>query len=250
MAKLNQIIAVVNGKKSKTLSAITGIYHVLQKPPLFDGLSRNYRPLDDDGETFPDERKNIQFHVPSLLINARKALAELFDVTATQEYANTSAKADVIVDGKTLASGVPITYLLFLEKQLTDFHSLVSKLPTLDPVEKWYWDENASCYSSEPTQTNKTKKIPRTHLLHPPTIEHPAQCEMYHEDIKVGEWTTVKRSGAIPTDEKNDMLERVDKLREAVKFAREEANSGEAETQKIAKPLFDYLLGDISTGSV
>jgi len=40
---------------------------------------------------------------------------------------------------------VPATYLLFLEKQLTDLHTLVSKLPVLDASETWVFDQAADC---------------------------------------------------------------------------------------------------------
>jgi hypothetical protein len=38
MPKLNQIIAVANGKKSQTQSELTRIYHALQKSALLDGI--------------------------------------------------------------------------------------------------------------------------------------------------------------------------------------------------------------------
>ena len=37
------------------------------------------------------------------------------------------AKADLVVDGVTLAKDLPVTYLLFLEKQLTELKAFVSK---------------------------------------------------------------------------------------------------------------------------
>jgi len=39
------------------------------------------------------------------------------------------------------------------------------------------------------------------------------------------------------------LLARVEKLQEAVKFAREEANSIEVEDQKVGATFFDYLFG-------
>jgi hypothetical protein len=37
-------------------------------------------------------------------------------------------------------------------------------------------------------------------------------------------------------------MSRIEKLSQAVKFAREKANGAEAETVSVGKPIFDYLL--------
>jgi hypothetical protein len=240
-AKLNQIIAVVNGKKTRSQKALTEIYHKLQKSALFEGITRTYKPLDEDGETFPEEKKNVQFRVADALREAERTVTDLLDATATQDYANCGAKADVVIDERTILSGVPVTHLLLLEKQLTELHTFVGKIPTLDPAERWQWNAEADCYASQAYFTNKTKKVPRSHLLAEATEKHPAQVEMYHEDVKVGEWQTTKFSGAIPAEERNRMLERVEKLQEAVKFAREEANNIEVQPVKNGKKLFDYV---------
>ncbi|MCA9172982.1 MAG: hypothetical protein KDB14_00635 [Planctomycetales bacterium] len=243
MAKLNQIIAVVNGKKSRSQKALTEIYKQIQKQTLFEGISRIYQPLDEDGETQPPERKNVQYRARTAMQEARETLAELFDATATQDYANCEARADVSVDGALLLSQVPVTHLLFLEKQLTDLHTFVSALPVLDSADSWRWDQNADCYVTEPTVSNRTKKVPRSHILYEATKEHPAQVEMYHEDVKVGEWKTVKFSSALAAQEKNEMLQRLRRLQEAVKFAREEANSRDVQDVQIANKVFDFVFG-------
>ncbi len=70
----------------------------------------------------------------------------------------------MVVDGQTLVAQVPVTYLLFLEKQLVDMQTFIKKLPTLDASESWSFDASADCWATEPVQTVKTKKIPRNHL--------------------------------------------------------------------------------------
>lgn len=240
-AKLNQIIAVVNGKKSQSQKRLTDIYHKLQKADLFSGISRNYEALDEDGESQPSEQKFVQYKVEDAFAEAKDALTELLDAVATQDWANTKARANVVVDGNVLLENVPVTYLLILEKTLTDIHTFVSKLPTLDPAEKWAFNSDADCYASEKHSTNKTKKVPRAHILYEATKEHPAQVETFTEDVKVGEWHTIKFSGAIPAQTKNQLLQKVTKVQEAVKFAREEANSVEVAPVKVGDKLFGYL---------
>ena len=66
---------------------------------------------------------------------------------------------------------------------------------------------------------------------------------MYTEDVKVGEWRTVKFSGALPAQEKNQILQRIRNLQQAVKFAREESNGMAIEEVKTAGTVFEYLFG-------
>lgn len=244
MAKLNQIIAVVGGRKSRVQSALTQVYHSLQKNDLLSGLKRTYRPKDEEGEKLPEESKRVQVRVSEQLETVRSELTDLFDGVATMESANAEAKADVKVGSKVILSAVPVTVLLFLEKQLTDIGTLVSKLPTLDPAERWEKSAEADCFATATYESVRTKKIPRNHVKYEATKEHPAQVEMYMEDVLVGFWSTVKFSGAIPEAERNSMMARVRQLQDAVKVAREEANGIDVKDVKIAKPVFDFLFSE------
>jgi len=61
------------------------------------------------------------------------------------------------------------------------------------------------------------------------------------EDVWVGTWTITKFSGAIPAATKNTMLDRVRKLLDAVKAAREEANGLDVHPQKVGATLLTYV---------
>ncbi len=239
--KLNQIIAVEKGVKSRSLQELTEAHHALQKPALLSGISRTYRPKDEEGEQLPPESTKVQIKAEDIIRDTTEVLTKLFDVVATKDWANCKAKADVVVDGKTLLSDVPATYLLFLEKQLVDLHTFVKKLPVLDAAETWSFDQSADCWATEPVQTLKTKKIPRNHVKAEATEKHPAQVEVYYEDVAIGSWRTVRFSGALAAKRVNELLTRVEKLQEAVKFAREEANNMEVEDVKTGEKIFQYL---------
>jgi len=239
--KLNQVLAIEKGVKSKATSAITKLYHKVQKGVLLNGLSKSYKPLDEDGAYYPPERQRVQVRAEESLKETQKTLAELFDVTAQKDWANCSAKADVIVGNNTLLSDVPVTYLLFLEKQLVSLQSLVGKVPTLDTAEDWTYDSDAGVYKSQPVKTTRTQKVQKALVLHPPTEEHPAQTQLISEDKIVGHWTTIKQSGALPADRRSELLERIEKFLGAVKFARETANSEDAERQGVGAKVFDYI---------
>ena len=241
MTKLNQIIAVSNGKKSRTQSSMTELYHKLQKSPLLSGIARTYRPKDDDGEQLPPESNRVLLQVKDIIKEASTIWTELFDAIATQDTANCSASADVCVDGEVLLADVPVTHLLFLEKQLNDIHSFVSKVPTLDPAYEWEWSDEANCYATKPTETTRTKKIPRNHVKYEATKEHPAQVEMFTEDVLVGYWTKVDFSGAMLEKQKNQIVNRVRQLQEAVKQAREDANNTDVVLVENGKVIFGFL---------
>lgn len=243
MAKLNQIIAVEKGIKSRSFQELTEAHHALQKTTLLAGISRTYRPKDEEGEQLPSESNRVQVRAEEIIRKTTEILSKLFDVTATKDWANCKAAADVVVDGKLLLSKVPASYLLFLEKQLVDIHTFVRKLPTLDPSEEWKFDPSADCWASEPNQTVKTKKVPRNHVKAAATDKHPAQVEVYYEDVIVGYWRTVKFSGSLPAQKVNELLAKVEKLQQAVKFAREEANNLEVEDQKVGEKVFNYIFG-------
>ncbi|RFS86713.1 hypothetical protein D0T12_08070 [Actinomadura spongiicola] len=241
MARLNQIIAVEKGAKGRAQREIADVLRTLQKPALLSGISRVYRPKDDEGETLPPESTKVQVRSEDALRDVAKSLTRLFDVVATKDWANRDARADVVVDGRTILAQVPVTYLLFLEKQLAELHSFVDKLPVLDSAESWTYDESQDVWRTDPVETSRTKKVPRAHVLYEATEKHPAQVEAFTEDVIVGTWTKVAFSGALPARRVNELRDRVDRLQSAVKYAREEANATEVDDRQAGDAIFGYL---------
>ncbi|WP_049570367.1 hypothetical protein [Streptomyces sp. SBT349] len=241
MAKLNQIIAVEKGVKSKAQQDLAGVQHGLTKPALLAGISRTYQPKDEEGEQLPPESTRVQVKAEDVLRETAKTLTRLFDVTATKDWANRTACADITVDGETLLREVPVSYLLFLEKQLGELGGFLRRLPVLDAAESWSQDPSTDWWKTEAVRTVRTRKVPRNHVKAEATENHPAQVEVYYEDIPVGYWTTVKFSGALPARRVNELLERLEKLQQAVKFAREEANGAEVTDRRVGEAVFGYL---------
>lgn len=242
MAKLNQIIAVVNGLKTETKKSLTALHRQSNSVDIFNGLSRTYKAFDEEGEQFPDENKEVQFTVNGALTSLSDVLTNMFDTVLTQDTTNCQAKADIVVGETTIAKDVPVTYLMFLEKQLNDISTFVESLPVLDFGTKWEFNENLGLHSSQPTLTNRTKKVMNHKVLYEATKEHPAQIEKWNEDVAVGQWETTKFSGAISNVDKSKITMRVKELQKAVKFARESANSIDVVESKIGKDIFEYLL--------
>jgi hypothetical protein len=226
--KLHQVIALVAGRKTAIQKLLTTLHHGWRAERMM-GITRTYLPKDQEGERFPSETKVLQLRVSDELAKLRDELSAFWDLVCMQEAANTEAKNHITVDGMVLAEDVPVSALLFLEKQLTDLATLLSAVPTLPIDKQWAEDKSNRCYISAPEETVKTKKVQRPLVLYPATPEHPAQTQLVTEDVTIGNWTTVHSSGAIPESEQHAMLKRVERLRDAVRVAREGANDIEAQ---------------------
>ncbi|KIG14369.1 hypothetical protein DB30_06844 [Enhygromyxa salina] len=243
--RLNQFLAIESDLKKRVFAELTELDKACRKPDLLNGFVATYEALAEDGEHFPTEQKRVQYNAREVLQTIHKSLGELFNIEATKDFANCEVKADVVVDGKTLMAQVPTTFLLFLEKQLKDIGTMVERIVELDPAEDWRSDENdKGVHVSAPSKRHRTKKIQKGIVLYPATEEHPAQAQLITEDQIVGYVTTIKRSGAIPREVKRTLQRRIEKLSNAVKCAREEANTREVVRQD-ASAMLDYVFAEL-----
>src|SRR5688572_23747837 len=165
MAKLNQILAIEKGIKTRVYSEFTELHQATQKPALMNGFTKTYQSRDEDGETYPAESQKVQYEHQTVLERVAASLTELFDITATKDWANCSARADVVVDGRVLLTSVPATYLLFLEKQLQDLSTFVQKMAELDAASDWNVDPATGQLKTDPAATQRTKKVQRPIVL-------------------------------------------------------------------------------------
>jgi len=242
MPKLNQVNAILSARKGEAEKAVNEIGKLLQKEQLFAGRERTYRPLDEvNGQKLPPESQKVQQRADALLAQAGEKWSALWNLVLTQDTGNQSAKADVVVDGRVILPGVPVTTLLFLDKQLAEVESLVGKLPTPDPAEDWTHDPNSGLLKSPISESLRTTKEPTVLVKYEATDKHPAQTETYMKDVAAGHWRQVQYSGSVQADRKNAILTRVKKLHDAVKQAREQANLIDVERQKAGEALLGYL---------
>lgn len=241
--RLNQVLAIEQGIKERVNKLITEIYHTVQKPALFGGFVKKYRPINDGDETYPDQRVRVQQNAETGLKAVVAGKTELADITFQKDKANTEARADITVDGVVLVKDAPATFILWLEKQVEDLRTFVSKIPTLDEAEDWNPDVNTGLYKSGEIQTHRTQKIAVPIVLYAATDKHPAQTQLITKDVLVGFWDEVKISGALPVPRKQAILDRVDKLYRAVKTAREAANMAEAPKFDVGAALYNALIG-------
>ncbi|WP_020468182.1 DUF7873 family protein [Zavarzinella formosa] len=245
MRKLNQVNAILTSKKSEVEKQVTEVYKLIQKEVLFQGRERTYRPVDEEkGQRMPPESQKVQQRANDLIVKVASLWNTVWGLTLTQDTGNQSAKADIVVDGKTLLANVPVTTLLYFDKQLNDLETFISKLPVPDPAEEWSTDPNTNLLKGRLTESMRTSKEPTVIVKYEATKEHPAQTEIFTKDIPVGTWSQIQYSGAIQNSRKEELLTKIRKLQEAVKVAREQANLLEVEKQS-AKALLDYVFGDV-----
>lgn len=241
MTKLNQIIALEKGVKAEHLRTETDAYHLFQKAEPFQGLVRTYAPLEDGGLVLPSESKKVTAKVDDQIDKIQAALARLIDLTATKDTTNQTAKADIVVGGRTLATEVPVTTLLWLERKLVDLTAVISKLPVTDISENWTWDGDQEVWRSETVQTVRSRKVEEFPIIVQATDKHPAQVAKVVKDVPEGMWSTTKLSGAASPKDRDRYASRVKALLEAVKKAREEANVTPVTDVSIAGPLLDFV---------
>ena len=246
--KLHEVVAIRKGVKSRTYGELTNLHKKAQKGDLYSGMTREYKSKDDDGEVFPSEDKKVQLMADDVLKRVRKLRKEFFDIEATQEFGNLEARADVKVDGEVILKDMPVTLLIFLEKELNDLGTFIRSMPTLDEAKNWQADPNSRIYRSETSVTHKTKKAQRPIVLYDAVIKDdhaiPAQTQLITEDVVIGHWHTTYLSGALPAPRKDALLERLDILRKAVKRARSRGNDHEVERKEIGGKVLRWLFQD------
>lgn len=245
MVRLNQVVALVKGKKSEAQAAQTKAYQLYQKPDHFAGLTKTYEPKDEEGDRYPGEEKRLQLRTEEVLQNTFNSLNALFDIVEMQDSANCIMRGSVIVDGQTLLKDVPPTHLMFLEHKLTDIITLLSSVPVLDPTKEWTYSEEGRCFRSAPVKRTKTKKIARYNEMKAETDLHPALMDKEYEDVVEGLWSTTEFSGAITEERKHQLVERARKLKGAIIVAREEANSNKVDVVPgCGKIIINYILSN------
>lgn len=242
--KLNQVIAVEKGVKTRTHDAITALHRASKDVSTFFGLNREYIPKDEGGQQLSPESKLVERKATSLLASAIESWADYNNVLLTKEKGNCVAKASIVVDGKVLLPSVPVSFLVNFEKQLDDMYKFVDSLPELPTTEVWNYDSNLGLWIDE--GTNQHRSIRRKNFVVVPNSGVPEkgvapQVREVENDEVVGTWSIQKMSGAMSPTQKANLLSKIDKVRRAVKVAREEANSIEVETQTVFNDLLKNL---------
>lgn len=249
MPKIHELIPVEADKITVAKSLVDeAVTTFSKKTDHFQGHTRKVTMYDEErqAENLVD-RKELVDTVDSKLDHVWTALREAIDVSLTKENSNTNpkARADVIIDGKTVLKDIPTTGLLALEKRLSALKDLYQSIPTLDPAFAWVPDASAAIPGSMKTkhaqESQKTEKVPGFQVMYEATDKHPAQVREYTMDKNVAKVEIERQSGMVSPATKAQWLGRITALATAVKEARQRANMADVVELKVADDIRDFI---------
>jgi len=215
------------------------------KQNLFLGAHKETIMFDQDrqGENLVAHQE-ISTTIDAKLNYMTNAIIRFWDAKLQKEMAAQNAVADIIVDDTTIVEGVPVYYLLEMEKELKALREVYSDIPTLAPGTKWVEDSSMGegiWKSKHPVETLKSEKTIEPKVLYEATKEFPAQIKEYSINTNVGRSEQYDWSGMISPAEKSMILARFDKLLRSIKKARQRANNTEVPKSQIGDAIFCYL---------
>lgn len=244
---LHQVLAVEHDKTglSKKIILETGKLFK-DKQDHFDGLSKNYVSFEEGAkDEIPPESKEVVTTVLEKLEYSKDAISKAIDVVMTKEETNSSGKAvaEFIVGHKSFGKYSATGYLA-LDKFLKEIRSMLEWIPTLDPTKVWSKETSTgrNLYETPKEVKYRSVKKQRVLTLAPATDKHPAQTQLVQEDVQVGLYETVFRSGRMTPGEKSAILAKIDDMILAAKEARGKANQAEVTQVKLGEEIFKYLL--------
>uniref|UniRef100_A0A6M3JIC5 Uncharacterized protein n=1 Tax=viral metagenome TaxID=1070528 RepID=A0A6M3JIC5_9ZZZZ len=245
MSKLHELLSVegdLEGTFKKILEETVTTF--TKKADRFFGSIRTLEWFEDGQPPVPAEHQELTTTVKEKLDYQQDIIVQYFDAVLQKERTNQNAVGDIVIDGVTIASDIPATFLLGLESRLKKVRDVYSAIPTLPPNIKWEHDETKgeNIYTrTHPEEQLRTEKIFKVQVLYEATKEHPAQVEKIPETKNVGVYKREVWTGLLSPAEKSMLLGRIDKLIRAVKKARQRANSTEVVKTTIAKEIFNYI---------
>lgn len=250
MPKLHEILAVETNLENQANKCRTDLMNTFEKKRhLFEEKRIVFQPNTEGAPAVTEHQSDIQSTVTKELVWIQAHIAKALDASYQVAEANTSARADVVLDddaNTVLLKGVPATSLLELEKRIAEIHALVAAIPTLDPAKGFTFDSQRNVYKAREVVKSRTKKAARVIVKYEATKEHPAQTEIITEDVPVGTIQEQEWSGLVSPSEKAELIDRVERLARAVRRARSRANEVEVGNHKIGNKLLKYVF----TGAV
>lgn len=244
--KLQEILNIEPSIKEKGVLIIKeGENTFKNKSEHFSGFYKTFLQSEEGGVSFPPESKHVVETVQNKLDYIFKSVNQMIDVEMTKEFTNTITKADLVLpNGKVLLKDAPAPAFLFLEKAIVSLRNMIKLTPTLPPDDVWFKHPNKNqIWKTEAVETPKTQKEQVPIVLYPATDHHPAQTQLISKDVRVGIWSSVKESGAIPVEVKAKWLNNLDILENAIKKAKARANDCEIVDVKVAKAIQDFIFG-------
>jgi hypothetical protein len=245
MSKLHEVLAVESELSNVAKKMVAESARTFTKESLFMGQVRSLKMFDNALERENTvERQELTTTIDENLDFLFPHLSRYWDCVAHKDATNQVAVADVIVDGKTILTAVSSTTLLGLETKLAELRKLISGVPTLAPGVQWEIDaqEKAGVYVTEhPEKTFKSIKDVQFKTAAKATKEHAEQVAQLPTTTNVGAYETTKSSGMYSPATKARMLDRLDRIRNAIKEARTRANNTDVVKVAVGGAIIDFI---------
>lgn len=238
---LGQIVAIDTSTKTQVQGEFDQLYHNFKKADLFRGMNKVHEPFDGFLPQ-PATQQLVQANAHEMLLRIEKILTRKIDVEATKNLADTTAKADVVLDGRALLANVPITTLLFLKNEISNFLTVFKSIPVQSLSERWEPTTATGMYRTPEEIVPSTAKISEHRIIVPPTDKFPAQTQLVSEDRQSGTYKTVKFTAALPVNQRDALVERTGALLDAIKQAIVVANHEPVTDVEAGATIFNYLL--------
>lgn len=244
--KLSQLLAIEKMVRSRAEDGFSKAHQTVKKPELFTGHQRSFEKIREDALVEADENKLIMADAKKILRDTFGLLSESWNLTASKDNTNCTAKATVHINGEALLKDVPVSHLLWLEKQLDTLRDFFTNLPALNSGEQWKPDKVTGMWATPSITNYKTRKDQIHTVVVPATDRHPAQVATTSQDVQVAKWNITKYSSALPQPQIEALLARVAVATKAVKEAREAANMTEVVPLNSSR-ILEFIFGDITT---
>ena len=241
MTQQHVIVAAQRAVSRRTREEVTRLHRLAQHAPTFVGSVKEMQPIDADVPAEPPEMVLPSMTARELFQRLQTILAPAWDLTATRDRSNMDATGDIVVDGRVVVEGVPVSTLLSLEKQLDDMRTVITNMPTRSAAKVWTFDEAQGFYRGPEVRNAKTRKVVKPLVVIPPTDKHPGQGQTTTVDETVGHYVVTEFSGALSAKEKETLVDRVNEVADAVKAARVEANRTEVTELKLGSKLLGAI---------
>lgn len=256
MAKLHELLAAERTPTAAYQTVVEDTIKKFKNPShFFDGHTKSLAMIGDSPENAATEaqgreEKAVTTTVLATLDYTMDLFAKAEDLQYQKNATNRKATGTVLWKGEPLLVDMPVDELLGLESRLGRIRAMFVDMPTLDATKHWVPDPatgHGVWAVKYPEETVKTAKVMTPVQMSPATDKHPAQVQAVTNDVPVGKFTTIKRSGAVTALQKAEAIKNIDELVVQVKQARMRANETEAENGRIGERLVELLLQPLQT---
>jgi hypothetical protein len=234
---LHELLAIegaLEGQATKCRTQLAATF--TSKRHLFEEKSKVFTPLLEGAQKDTSVESTLQSTVPEELDWITPFITKALDAGLQIAEANTQARADIVLEsGETLATGVPATALLELEKRINEVKTLIEAVPTLDPAkgfEPYSSHAKKHVFKARDVRKPRTQKAREVLTLAQATDKHPAQVQLLDVDKVIGHVDEQEWSGLITPATKAGLITRVETLVRAVKAARSRANNVEVNRER------------------